>query len=972
MARQSLELARLFYTVEADTKGFKRDLDDAQRSAIRFTDFILAHPVVAAGALGAALIGVGIKATAMAAETDQAVRRIAAVLPDAIGKFEELKQAVDAIAKSSGISEEALLTTAQALAGSSKDLPDLLQRLKAVQIAADATGLDMGTLADQLTRVLHIFDLNGDQIENVAAKLKAAAQGKISLEDLLDSFRTAAPALRAANVDFDTGAAALAKLVGEGLNAKGVASALKALAEQGGQAVRDFVGPVQDGAEALKKFHAAADLVADGAQRNGDKIRENLNATMRQLGDELLPVVNSGLKLANFLLEQMATTVTRIPDRIPFSELIARGLTSGPATIGAGGGGVFPSRGGPQPVAEITAFADPAAIKARADFAKETERVLKSLSDGLKGAAVTALDDFLAEYRKVAGTLTAEQQQAAEQAIAALRAKIADAATALQINQAGGLGPEQARDRLSGLRQGLVDQLGPDEASAKNLALRQQILAIDNAVALVNQELVGFYQAQADRSGEVLDNTFGVEDATATAAAKQRDLSRAMEQTARGGIGLAQALGLAGAASAAVLQNVVSLAGALPDAIKGIEAIQQGGKALSDAGGLAGALGPIIGVAGGLAGLIAGLTAEDPNVKLLRDEEVKLRVALDNLATHFDSFASNLTGQEQIKAQGAVSELLSGRRLQGDAGFHGLGSFLSGGSANGLNLADLQKVAKETLGFELDTSNIERFTAGLKALQTALQETDRVRFLDSFTGQLEALNARFQLLNITDPVEKLKELLAILTDVPRRVKITNPDGSTQFVDVGHGSPAIANALAGLDLGNAGDRAKAQDKLDELLKELTNGQIDAAGRGGLDPEQFKQELLDLGSLLRDANTQVGGQSQSFAIDRTITEITGSRIAAILDTALIYQSALPEIRDLLSAALKVGLVTPPPVPAPVPVATGPSIIVQSLQVNVIAPVGTSPEAIGQAVGAAAIDQLLAQRAGLKVATAGGVLR
>jgi hypothetical protein len=417
---------------------------------------------------------------------------------------------------------------------------------------------------------------------------------------------------------------------------------------------------------------------------------------------------------------------------------------------------------------------------------------------------------------------------------------------------------------------------------------------------------------------------------------------------------------------------VVSLAGALPDAIKGIEAIQQGGKALSDAGGLAGALGPIIGVAGGLAGLIAGLTAEDPNVKLLRDEEVKLRVALDNLATHFDSFASNLTGQEQIKAQGAVSELLSGRRLQGDAGFHGLGSFLSGGSANGLNLADLQKVAKETLGFELDTSNIERFTAGLKALQTALQETDRVRFLDSFTGQLEALNARFQLLNITDPVEKLKELLAILTDVPRRVKITNPDGSTQFVDVGHGSPAIANALAGLDLGNAGDRAKAQDKLDELLKELTNGQIDAAGRGGLDPEQFKQELLDLGSLLRDANTQVGGQSQSFAIDRTITEITGSRIAAILDTALIYQSALPEIRDLLSAALKVGLVTPPPVPAPVPVATGPSIIVQSLQVNVIAPVGTSPEAIGQAVGAAAIDQLLAQRAGLKVATAGGVLR
>jgi hypothetical protein len=247
--------------------------------------------------------------------------------------------------------------------------------------------------------------------------------------------------------------------------------------------------------------------------------------------------------------------------------------------------------------------------------------------------------------------------------------------------------------------------------------------------------------------------------------------------------------------------------------------------------------------------------------------------------------------------------------------------------------------------------------------------------MDSFTGQLDALNARFQLLNITDPVEKLKEIMAVLTDVPRQVKVTNPDGSTKLVDVGHGSPAIANALAGLDLANAGDRKKAQDKLDELLQELVNGQIDAAGLGGLTAEQFKQELLDVGGLLRDANAQVGSSS-SFSVDRTITEITGSRIAAILDTSLVYQSTLPEIRDLLAAAFGGALITPPVLPVS-QTAAGPSIIVQAgaFPLTVVVPPGADGQAIGQAAAAAqaqALDQLLAQRAGLKQTAAGGVVQ
>jgi hypothetical protein len=663
--------------------------------------------------------------------------------------------------------------------------------------------------------------------------------------------------------------------------------------------------------------------------KEGSDAAERLQDALRQLADQARSGDLNLTGLTGAQLESLSKTVDKFttPGTAGF-------LAPLRAAIDAQG-----SRGvGPAALPVITVVADPAAIKAREEFAKETERVLKSISESLKGAAVTALDDFLAEYRKIADSLTQEQRQAAEQAIAGLRAKVLE---------------EQAKNPE------LITRPAPVAIRAEGLDRLDQTLSDEEK----------HQKAIADAAER---------EARARAEALQHaaTLGRQIEQVARGAIGLAQAFGLADSASSAVLQNVVSLAGALPEAIKGLEALNKGGADLQAIGGIAGALAPVVGVIGGIAGLIAGLTAEDPNVALLRQTNEKLRLAVDNLAKHFDSFAINLTGNQQIKAQGAVTELLSGKRLPGDTSFHGLGSFLSGGSANGINLTDLQQVAKEVLGQALDTSNIERFTAGLKALQDALALADRTRFADSFTGQLEALNARFQLLNITDPVEKLKELLAVIADVPRTVTIALPNGKTETRQIGHGSPAIANALAGLDLGNAGDRAKALDKLTALLDQLTSGQLDAKARGDLTPDQFKQELLDLGGLLRDANQQVGGQSQSFAIDRTITEITGSRIAALLDTSLVYQSTLPEIRDLLAAAFGGGLITAPILPASQTVA-GPSIIIQAgaFPLTVVVPPGADGQAIGQAAAAAqaqALDELLAQRARLKQTAAGGVVQ
>ena len=113
---KNLELARVFVTLEAETKGLDGQLQQAERSLGRTAGFIQAHPVAAAGAMTAAFVAVGLKATEMAAEVDVAIRRVAQRVPDGQQAFELFRETAKSLSIEFGLAQTEVLKVMEAIA----------------------------------------------------------------------------------------------------------------------------------------------------------------------------------------------------------------------------------------------------------------------------------------------------------------------------------------------------------------------------------------------------------------------------------------------------------------------------------------------------------------------------------------------------------------------------------------------------------------------------------------------------------------------------------------------------------------------------------------------------------------------------------------------------------------------------------------------------------------------------------------
>src|SRR5688500_18264892 len=95
-------VSKLLVELDARTTGFDKGLADAQGKLRAFGTFVKAHPVAAAGAMGAALLGVAAQALKMAAEVDSAMRQIAASLPTGRQGIAQLREDMASLAVASG------------------------------------------------------------------------------------------------------------------------------------------------------------------------------------------------------------------------------------------------------------------------------------------------------------------------------------------------------------------------------------------------------------------------------------------------------------------------------------------------------------------------------------------------------------------------------------------------------------------------------------------------------------------------------------------------------------------------------------------------------------------------------------------------------------------------------------------------------------------------------------------------------
>lgn len=301
------QLDELYYLVSARVQG----MADAENEIGKFTSFLEGHPLAVAGAFGVALLGIGEKATTMAAQVDASNRTIANAIPGATGALSQLRDMVDQVAASSGRLHDEIQSTGEAIARNGvTSLEEYQARLQLVTEAGDAMGGALPEIASGLSDLQREFHLTDDQLTQATADLYALTQGKIPLDDLLSALVRAAPGVHDLGLDFNTAAAAMAGLINSGMvgDTRQAASAIIQYA-QNGQAGKDallaLARQAPSTANAMRGFTAAASNAEQGAQRMSNRLRNDLDRSMVDLGSELLPI-KAGLALIGDLLLSMA------------------------------------------------------------------------------------------------------------------------------------------------------------------------------------------------------------------------------------------------------------------------------------------------------------------------------------------------------------------------------------------------------------------------------------------------------------------------------------------------------------------------------------------------------------------------------------------------------------------------------------------------------------------------------------------
>lgn len=341
MAR-SVELARLFYTLEAETKGLKSDLDGAQASFSKFTSFVKANPYVALGALAAAAVAVGVQATKMAAEMDDAVKKIANRVPDASRQLDRLKDKANDLAVEFGFAQSEIVEAMDAVAASGvNNTDDLLAATEAVVAASRASGESFNDVLGGLDAALDIFGLSASDSEAILAKLFATAQGRTTMAELGDTLGKLAPVIQGTGVDFNTATEALGGLIANGFQpGKPAIAEFKRILEKDGvpgiQRLAASTGVATDG---IKEFRAAIQQNGESISVQSQRIKSSFVAIMLDLGRVILPVVVKGMEiLARLVAKLTGNSTTSADSQDELTASVERlGTASGLAAVGVDG-----------------------------------------------------------------------------------------------------------------------------------------------------------------------------------------------------------------------------------------------------------------------------------------------------------------------------------------------------------------------------------------------------------------------------------------------------------------------------------------------------------------------------------------------------------------------------------------------------------------------------------------------------------
>ena len=858
------KLAELFYDLRARTEGLEKDVASAERSLGKLTTYVLANPVVALAAVATAAAGAAAAALKMASEIDGSMRRVAAAVPTGAAGIKTLTQELENLSRQSGKSQAELGRAAERIAqvgaGSAEEVA---VRLRGATQASVASGLALDATIDGLDQALDLFALGAGESTAALAELFDVAKGRTSLADVFALLQGAAPSIQKLGLDLPTASRALVQLSESGLSAKKVATALKEMADNGadGRAeVERLAAEIPKAANAMADLAKASDDVAGATENAGNLLRAELNAALIDLGNILLPAALSGMEQLLRLFGRGKFDTNNITNAkvalLEFGEatqtvftgrekgaveaqravtLLAAAAREGKASfveLGEKGIGALQAR-----VAffQTSRFITP---EQRADLKFLQQELEKAAKIGTSGALTGR-----AAPPTSGGTSEADRAKAGKAALDAAKEALADSI--------------RLGEKASGELDAIIER-----ARARRIELAQALIATGRATADTLRQLLEDTEAQLRDSGFTREQARIIADAKLGLKSIAIDLDLATQ-------GLAKLADLRRGEDAKTQQRAGEQARLEEDAKN---RALRAGRAIEDIGGAvlaaasafgvledaaAKALEAVIDVGAGIARIFAGdvkggglqlakgavnlasqAFGKDPAAEQRRREHVENLQALKAIEQH----TGDLVGlQASGSFIGALKDGIAGLLSRtGDAG--GFRRFGDAGPLRGINEADVLEGATgrsfkeiealaKSLGITLNGTK-ESYVLFLDALK----KLDLQAFGKGFAGQIRKLEIDARL----DP----KAFEGIEGVIKRLQVLAGPDGA----------PAIANAIAGLDVSTAEGKAKAIASLGDVLKNIAA--LDVKDLGGLSLDQFIQEILDAIDALRKTLPDAG--------------------------------------------------------------------------------------------------------------------
>lgn len=827
--------------------------------------------------------------------SDKTFRGIAANLPTGTEGIRQLKEELGALAIASGRSLESIQELGAGIAKMGvSSAEELKQVAEASALLSDATGEDLSTTSSLLIQTKREFGVTGDEALATAAKIASIAKGKAAIGELLTAFQASTPVFKKFDIDVDTGVRALGSLVEQGyVTSKAIRGALTG---QDAEGIRAIASGAKVAADALGDLRTRADEVRGGLDRVNERINTQVKVSLEEAGTKVANfwmyfklglagiVADSNwavlqAKLADALGMKGLSPVLSVTTRPTATDQPTPGQVPGahwklPETVEERKKREDDANKAAEAEVEITKLAIDAHNRAADAIAKEAEEARK-----LRAEITQQLD-------LVTGSLAQAAAAAADQHATELQIQIALNET-LSLDEKTRLSNSVEQWRLMSHEVGVareavvdVDEViksanlvgATNDAFAaltdKEMQLRdvQRGMKKDSeAYKIVQDAILKIEQERKQLAGDL---SKGKETEVKDAKDLTREIieqARAIQQAVDGGIQLAEAFGLMDQRTGNALRSIGQIAAQIPVLVDQL-------KTLDTTGTIGGVIGAAFPIAGALATLVSGLfhhgassPTPDPVAQQQLETLKKNTEALARAAAGLDRYGNTLSGSDYSRLFQAASS-----------------ARLAGGWPNNMSFDEFAALAKK-IGI-----SFAGLVPTMDEVQKVLDQLAQIHFDDfthSLDGLLQVYQAGISLFDVTDPDAQYKKLLDTL-------------GAASG-----GGGALSGLLEGSSIGTAGGRSSVLATIQALFKKLQAGQLTAEDLGGMTPEQFLQELLNIKQLIESASKSASAHLQQLLKDADDALAMGDTGAASpTDKLAAHAKAYEQIGGSLGDLLK----------------------------------------------------------------------